>query len=236
VSATLSASKVESNASHLTVLASQHPCWSHPFFDALVERRLSVKQVAGLLRNYDAHASVLRRLLLKAAGIMPEPAVGYVLENVRNEYGNGDYSLNHQAQLRDVARQAGVSFDQFDSVRIEDGVREFCKRAVGFYTPSPQSVPHGYLKSAVSAGAITATELLAIKEFQCLQIAFAKLDLAHHIWFQHVAIEEAHSGESLDLALHFVDHNDALASIEFGMLGILNANIRLYDGLLAAIR
>jgi hypothetical protein len=66
-------------------------------------------------------------------------------------------------------------------------------------------------------------------------VAFAKLDLAHHIWFHHVTIEAEHSDESLALALHFLHNNDAWQEVEYGMLGVLDANVSLYDGLLAAI-
>src|SRR5437016_2291594 len=71
-------------------LAQSHLCWSHPLFARLEGARLTTEQCAALLRNYDEHAGALRRLLLKAATIMPEEAVTYVLENVRNEYGNGN--------------------------------------------------------------------------------------------------------------------------------------------------
>ncbi|HNN64060.1 MAG TPA: hypothetical protein PKH78_13505, partial [Candidatus Obscuribacter sp.] len=85
-------SRVDSSA-WLQAIVAEHPCFKHEMFDRLSSLAktgsLSLKQVASLLKNYDAHASHLRRLLLKAATIMPEEAVGFILENVRNEYGNG---------------------------------------------------------------------------------------------------------------------------------------------------
>src|SRR5581483_9422771 len=90
------------SARYLTELASSHPCRQHPLFAHLRTRTLSKEQAVSLLVNYDAHATLLRRLLLKAAAFMPEPAVGFILENVRNEYGNGDYRLCHQGQLRSI--------------------------------------------------------------------------------------------------------------------------------------
>src|SRR5262245_58694831 len=74
--------------SHLKSLAGSHDCAQHPLFARLDACEPTPARIAGLLRNYDAHAGVLRRLLLKAAAIMPEKACGYILENVRNEYGN----------------------------------------------------------------------------------------------------------------------------------------------------
>lgn len=91
------------------------------------------------------------------------------------------------------------------------------------------------MRAAISAGAITATEILAIREFEYLQMAFAKLGLADHVWFDHVTIEAEHSDESLALALYFAEKQDALHSVEAGFRGILAANMRLYDGLLATI-
>jgi len=220
---------------HLLELAHNHACSSHKLFDFLQEASLTNQQVAALLRNYDAHASVLRRLLLNAAGMMPEAAVTYVLENVRNEYGNGDFSENHQGQLRSLAWDCGVSPEEFFSCRIHPDIGAFIKAASTFYAPGnscPQSLGR-IKKAAITAGAITATELLAIKEFAYLQKAFSRRGLAHHIWFKHVEIEVEHSDESLDLALHFAKEADGLKCVEYGMLGVLDANVRLYDGLLA---
>lgn len=226
---------VDSAKENLLALAYSHDCATHPLFAALEERHLEEHQVAALLRNYDAHASVLRRLLLKAATIMPESAVGYVLENVRNEYGNGDYAGNHQAQLQDVAWQSGVKPEAYKKARIEPAVKSFIKAVGKFYTGADCGSESGLLRPAIAAGAITATELLAVKEFRALQLAFSRFGLEHHIWFHHVTIEEEHSDESLALALHFIEHNHAYGSVVHGMNGVLQANLSLYDGLLATL-
>lgn len=219
-------------ASSLIRMAESHACHSHAFFDFLGNNELNLKQIAALLRNYDAHASVLRRLLLKAATLMPEPAVPLVLENVRNEYGNGNYADNHQDQLRSLAFASGVTENVFRSCKIYAGVRDFIRLACKFYWPGSISKLR---PAAVAAGAITATELLAIKEFACMQKAFRRRNLAHHIWFHHVSIEREHSDESLALAMYFSERPLGLESVEYGLHGILDANIRLYDGFLSAL-
>lgn len=230
-----SESSVSLAKARLLELAESHACSQHRLFAELESKHLTVQQAGRLLKNYDAHASVLRRLLLKAATFMPEPAVGYVLENVRNEYGNGDYSKNHQWQLQDVAWQAGVQEADYHEFAVEPSIKQFINKAAAFYSPECGTVPAGMLKAAISAGAITATEILAIKEFRFLQKAFSRFGLEHHIWFHHVTIEEEHSDESLSLALYFVKHHAAWQSVEFGLTGVLTANIDLYDGLLASI-
>jgi len=218
----------------LLELARRHPCSSHVVFGELSRAQLDVEAAARVLRNYDAHASLLRRLLLLAATLMPEPAVGFVLENVRNEYGNGSYADNHQRQLKDVAVSAGVSEPMWRAVAITTGVKQFIKQAPQFYYPiRPRARAQ---LAAVAAGAITATEILAISEFKALQKAFAPLGLANHRWFNHVMIEEEHSDESLMLALYFIEERAAFPDVEAGMKGILDANCHLYDGLLAALR
>ena len=227
-------------------LAGRHQCASHVLFAELANTRLNVEAVARVLRNYDAHASLLRRLLLLAATIMPEPAVGFVLENVRNEYGNGSYADNHQGQLKDVAVASGVSEQMWRAVGITNGVKEFIKLAPQFYYPVEErrllagtecrQDARASQVAAMAAGAITATEILAISEFRALQKAFAPLGLDHHRWFNHVMIEEEHSDESLMLALYFIEERQAFAFVEAGMKGILDANCHLYDGLLTALR
>jgi len=192
-------------------------------------------QIARFLRNYDAHAAVLRRLLLKAATLMPEEAVGFILENVRNEYGNGNPDDRHQLQLVDVARSAGVTTDEFAAAAVQPGVKEYIRSVTPLYYPLRGRWPQNYRRAAISAGAISATEMLAIKEFESMQRAFSNLGLAHHIWFNHVTVEVEHCDESLDLALHFIEHYRAQEAVEFGMRGVLDANVRLYDGLLAAL-
>lgn len=251
MSSVISSTSLASAKERLLSLAEQHDCWDHPLFARLESCRLTRETIAALLRNYDAHASVLRRLLLRAATAMPEPAVGYVLENVRNEYGNGDYSQNHQQQLQDLAWRAGVQREQYLNAPISEGVRRFCKRASFFYSYSSNAYASNYpqgagghsqmpvasrkLRPAVISGAITATEIMAIREFRYLQKAFASIGLEHHIWFNHVTIEEEHSDESLALALYFIDKHRAFESVALGMIGILEANMDLYDGLLEAL-
>lgn len=226
---------VDSAKEKLLALAYEHECARHPLFQALQHRSLQKHQVAGLLRNYDAHASVLRRLLLKAATIMPESAVGYVLENVRNEYGNGDYAGNHQAQLQDVAWQSGVTKAGYKAAKVQPAIKAFIKEVGHYYTGTGCQTQPGLLRAAIAAGAITATELLAVQEFRALQIAFSRFGLEHHIWFHHVTIEADHSDESLALALHFIEKHHASNSVVYGMNGVLRANISLYDGLLATL-
>lgn len=219
----------------LRLFAASHPCSEHRLFEMLETAKLSVPKSARLLRNYDAHASVLRRYLLRAAAIMPEPAVPLVLENVRNEYGNGDYSKNHQDQLRDLAWKSGVSRAVFFDVPVNPGIKSFIKSARLFYCPKKGLHSAGLLLPAIVAGAITATEILAVKEFAALQKAYASLGLAEHHWFHHVTIEQEHRDESVALAKYFQEKHDAAKSVEFGLKGILDANIYLYDGLLAAL-
>jgi pyrroloquinoline quinone (PQQ) biosynthesis protein C len=216
----------------LLELARAHAASHHPLFSTLADCNLSTKQVAGLLKNYDAHASVLRRLLLKAATVMPEPAVGFILENVRNEYGNGIYQNNHQLQLKSVASLAGVDEALWKQTKIESGVKRFIPQACRAYYPAAKL---GVQRAAIAAGAITATELLAIEEFRSMQKAFARLGLEKHVWFDHVSIEQEHSNESLELALYFCSTETGCAAVEHGMRSLLDANIDLYNGLLAAL-
>lgn len=222
-------------AQHLRQRALWHRCASHPLFEKLDNVTLTAAMAARLLRNYDAHASALRRLLLLAATIMPEEAVTYVLENVRNEYGNGNPDNRHQLQLIDVAMQAGATREMFDCATIESGVKEYIEAIKPFYYPL--AAPHldGFLRPAIASGAITATEILALEEFKHLQNAFSRLGLAHHIWFDHVTVEMEHADESLALALHFIEHYGAVNEVEHGLDAVLNANLSLYDGLLAAL-
>ncbi|HEY9720343.1 MAG TPA: iron-containing redox enzyme family protein [Trichormus sp.] len=215
--------------------ALQHRCARHQFFSYLQTCNISTMQAAALLRNYDAHATVLRRLLLKAAAIMPETAVGYVLENVRNEYGNGNARNRHQLQLKQLACAAGVTPAQFNRVKIEDGVRAYLHQIVRYYCPLKTALPAQFCRPAVAAGAITATEILALEEFRAMQKAFHHLGLAHHIWFDHVNVEAEHLDESLALAVHFIENYDAQDAVEFGMHKVLEANCDLYDGLLNAL-
>lgn len=222
-------------SARLLALADSHPCASHRLFDLLDTQSLTVPQAAGLLKNYDAHASVLRRLLLKAATYMPEPAVGFVLENVRNEYGNGVYENNHQAQLQDVAWSLGVEPATYSALPVMPGIKRFIADATKFYSPPCGWLPKGINRGACVAGAITATEVLAIKEFRSLQAAFRRFGLEHHIWFHHVTIEEAHTGDSLALAMYFIERHGQLNSVEYGMRGVLDANCHLYEGLVESL-
>lgn len=222
-------------AAKLLNLANDHPCSKHPLFAYLEESELNDMQVASLLRNYDAHASVLRRYLLNAAAMMPEYAVPFVLENVRNEYGNGDYSGNHQDQLRDLVWSCGIKRESYFSCKIQAGISKFLKDASKFYSPKNSGEVKGMRKAAIIAGAITATEILAIKEFASIQKPFARRGLGHHIWFHHVEIEAEHTDDSLNLALCFSDSKAGLEGVLYGLRGVLDSNMHLYDGLLCAI-
>jgi hypothetical protein len=215
-----------------------HPAAQHPLFERLNQGKLSQAGAGALLRNYDAHASHLRRLLLKAATIMPEQAVGYILENVRNEYGNGRAEDRHQLQLQDLAWQIGVTTEAYNRFAIKPGIKTFIKDVTDFYYPLNRFNHRQTIKSraAIAAGAITATELLALEEFKCLQKAFLGFGQEHHIWFDHVTIECDHLEDSVSLALYFLEENSALeADLLFGLDGVLNASVHLYDGLLACI-
>jgi hypothetical protein len=219
----------------LREFASSHRCSCHPLFARLSVCSPTGYRVAGLLRNYDAHASVLRRLLLKAVCLMPEEACCYILENVRNEYGNGDPDCRHQLQLLDLARQSGISQEQFKTQRIATGVKAFIAQVTPLYFPVKASLPTHFRPAAVAAGAITATELLAIKEFVHMQHFFRKLGLERHIWFNHIEVENEHSDESLALALHFIARYNAAGEVMFGLNAVLDANCLLYDGLLETL-
>ncbi len=219
----------------LAAIALQHPCARHPLFAALRETPLNKDKAGAFLRNYDAHASVLRRLLLKSAAIMPEEAVGFILENVRTEFGAGDVDARHQLQLTDLACQAGVSGEEFRAYPIESGIKSFIKTATRFYYPLREKGERHY-KPAVAAGAITATEVLAIEEFKNMQVAFSTMGLAHHIWFDHVTVEADHTAESLALAHYFMTSSRNVAAVLFGLHGVLDANMSLYDGLLSALQ
>lgn len=223
----------------------EHPVSRHALFAALNEVELTVESGGRLLKNYDAHASHLRRLLLKSATLMPESAVGFILENVRNEYGNGVDSDRHQLQLQDVAYQAGNSKDDYRKFAVESGVKRFIKDVTPYYFPISQTLAEhsptlknrmrGLSRAAIAAGAITATELMAVEEFKALQIAFRTFDLQDHIWFDHVRVEQEHSGDSIALALYFLERHNSFAAVEFGLKGVLDANVLLYDGLLATL-
>ena len=228
----------------LLEIARNHPCASHEFFDVIRSVKLTPARAGALLRNYDAHASVLRRLLIKAASIMPELAVGFVLENVRTEFGSGNIDDRHQLQLVDVALQTGITLKEFESFVIQPGIKRFIKAATPFYYPTQKShkaIFGKHNRGAISAGAITATEILAIEEFKALQIAFEQFDLQNHIWFDHVTVEVDHTEESLALATFFMqpaqgkirNHTDAVL---LGLNGVLDANMALYDGLLEALQ
>jgi len=237
----------------------QHPAAGHALFAVLNQARPTVDQAGSFLRNYDAHASHLRRLLLKAATIMPEKAVGFILENVRNEYGNGNVDGRHQLQLQDLAWQIGLSRAAYNGFAVQPGIRRFIKDVTPYYYPLGKFAAANKVKetrtltgtesetgsdisrpirsrAAVAAGAITATELMAVEEFKSMQKAFCSFGLEHHIWFDHVTIECEHLEDSVNLALFFLDENPAFADdVLFGLKGVLDANMHLYDGLLACI-
>lgn len=229
--------RVGAYGNQLRHIAAQHECSSHTLFQVLTgANELTSLQLLGLLKNYDVHAGVLRRLLLKAATIMPEEAVGYILENVRNEYGNGNPAARHQLQLQDLAFRLGCTEEKYRQLPVSPGILAFVKSAGRHYFPIGETVAiRKALRPAIAAGAITATELLAIEEFKAMQVAFAPKGLAHHIWFDHVNVEQEHGEESVALALFFMERYDAHEAIELGLHGVLNANLDLYDGLLQAI-
>lgn len=225
----------DSPAQHLRHTALAHPCSHHPLFSYLREQLLNRQQIAGLLKNYDAHASALRRLLLRAATLMPEEAVGYILENVRNEYGNGNPAHRHQLQIWDLAQQVGVTAMDFQQAKIEPEIRLYIRQVTSLYYPCRQWWTKPHLRPAIAGGAIAATELLALVEFAALHKAFAAIGHGQHIWFNHLYVEAEHSDESLDLAVYFIDKFAALSEVEFGLKGVLQSNLHLYDGLLASL-
>ncbi|MBU6453076.1 MAG: iron-containing redox enzyme family protein [Cyanobacteria bacterium REEB67] len=217
---------------------SAHPASRHALFAQLERGHLTPMQAGSLLRNYDAHASHLRRLLLKAATIMPECAVGFILENVRNEYGNGIAAGRHQLQLQDLAWQIGLKRSQYDAFTIQPGIRKFIKDVGAFYYPLARFKEADVAiksRAAIASGAITATELLAVEEFKSLQKAFTPFGLKDHIWFDHVTIECEHLEDSVNLALYFLQEakRDLQDDVLLGLKGVLDANMHLYDGLLA---
>jgi len=219
-------------ANSLAERALKHACARHRLFERLAGATLSPEQLVRLLVNYGAHAALLRRLLLKAAAAMPEKAVGFVLENVRNEYGNGQWSRSHGLQVLDLIAILKERFAIPESrcSGIEDGVKLYMRSVVAWYLPPSLS---GLYRPAVTAGAITATEIMAIEEFAAMQKAFALYGLADHIWFDHVVVEAEHADESLALVQYFLPKHQT--SVEHGLAGVLEANLHLYDGLLSAI-
>jgi hypothetical protein len=239
----------------LVAVALAHRCARHPLFDVLRTTFLDRQRAGAFLRNYDAHATVLRRLLLKAAAIMPEEAVGFILENVRTEFGAGDINARHQLQLIDLALKSGVTRQEFERFPIQSGIRQFIKAVTQFYYPhgsaaarlssykaevvgqrTSRSAARRHYRPAIAAGAITATEVLAIEEFKAMQLAFSTLGLQDHIWFDHVTVEADHTEESLALAQYFMTNEDDAAAVLFGLNGVLDANVSLYDGLLSSLQ
>lgn len=230
----------------ITQFAQAHPAFEHPLFERLRQGAFSCEKLGKLLKNYDAHASQLRRLLLKVATIMPEQAVGLILENVRNEYGNGCEADRHQLQLQSLAWALDISVEQYKQFAVEAEVRKFIKDVTPLYFPlaanycseiiSSKSLPKTILrKAAIAAGAVTATELMAVEEFKALQITFGHYGLQEHIWFDHVQVECEHSDESVALAIYFIEKYDDFEAVQFGLQGVLDANLHLYNGLLATL-
>jgi hypothetical protein len=232
----ISSQEIRKKLHWLLEMIESHPCSEHPLFAQLEKADIrDAEKAALLLKNYDAHASHLRRLLLKAATIMPEEAVGYILENVRNEYGNGRPEGRHQLQLQDVAWGLGIDRSFYEKAPVQAGIKKFIKAVTPFYFPIKEKKERlkGLKRPAIAAGAITATEVMAMKEFKYLQIAFRPFGLADHIWFDHVTVEQEHFDESITLAAYFADTERE--AVEFGLLGVLDANLHLYDGLLATL-
>jgi pyrroloquinoline quinone (PQQ) biosynthesis protein C len=222
-------------ASDLVSIARAHPCASHPLFNLLRQKKLSLQQAGALLSNYAAHANFLRRFLLRAATIMPEGAVGFVLENVRTEYGSGKHDNRHQLQLLHLAQCLGLSRAEFDRYPIRAGVKRFIRDTAALYYPLREKRFVRSSKSAIAAGAITATEILALEEFKAMQVAFAQFGLENHIWFDHVSIEVDHTSESLALAQYFMSEPKKSDAVLIGFNGVLDANVSLYDGLLSCL-
>lgn len=215
-------------ASYLRDLAKEHEASRHPF---LQNPSLNARQAINVLFNYDAHASLLRRLLLNAAGKMPEAAVGFILENVRNEYGNGDYKNCHQQQLRDLITKLTGMEPGYNAQKVSRGVRQYMKLVVDYYDPE-ENTSNNYYLPAVIAGAISATEIMALDEFRSLHQTFHTFNLENHIWFDHVTVEAEHSDEALCLAEFFLVKNNHKKAVEYGFRGVLDANCYLYDGLM----
>lgn len=239
-STSLRALALDSDArSAIARFVENHPAWRHPLFEKLRQGHFTVEQAGRLLKNYDAHASQLRRLLLKTTTIMPEKAVGLILENVRNEYGNGREEDRHQLQLQSLAFAVGVSEDDYREFAVEPPVRTFIKDVTPLYFPLKllaKSRSGSLLrKAAIASGSVTATELMAVEEFKALQVAFSQFGQKDHIWFDHVQVECEHSDESVALALYFIENYDDFEAVEFGLSGVLDANLHLYDGLISTL-
>lgn len=277
----IEASSLPLAAGYLQGMVDGHPASSHSLFVRLREGTLTSAQAVRLLSNYDAHAALLRRLLLSAAAAMPEPAVGFILENVRNEYGNGNYTLCHENLLADLIEltradgehaidsgvpqppaldMASVEFrlklrerngtlkdkngsekngrpEPNSQLSLEEGVREYISKVPFLYSPgkSITGPDERFYKPAITAGAVTATEIMALVEFQAMKEAFQTFGLASHPWFDHVNVESEHSEESLALAGYFIVNHQAKDAVEYGLMQTLDVNVLLYDGLLATL-
>lgn len=235
----------EDSRAAVTKFAQAHPAFEHPLFERLRQGTFSCEKLGKLLKNYDAHASQLRRLLLKVATIMPEQAVGLILENVRNEYGNGHEADRHQLQLQSLAWALDISVEQYRKFAVEAEVRKFIKDVTPLYFPlaenycseiiSSENATTKLRKAAIAAGAVTATELMAVEEFKALQVTFGQYGLQDHIWFDHVQVECEHSDESVALAVYFIEKHNDFEAVQFGLQGVLDANMHLYNGLLATL-
>lgn len=223
----------DSKVSQVETLILEHPCASHKWFELMTQSKIEPDKLLSLLINYDAHATLLRRLLLKSATIMPEAAVGFILENVRTEYGSGDYSKAHQLQLFDLINKLSSMFEvELSPVvrELKPGVRQYLEEISTFYFPE-QELNESMDLPSIAAGAITATEVLAMKEFVVMQKAFSHYGLDDHIWFNHVEVEQEHAGDSLNLVEYFLNSDTrTFESIEFGIGGVLMCNTSLYDG------
>lgn len=163
---------------------------------------------------------------------MPEPAVGFILENVRNEYGNGDYSNCHQGQLRDLMLRLSHLAPLENANKISNGVRQYMRTVIDYYNPRVDNDCADYYFPAVIAGAISATEIMALDEFRSLHKTFHLFNLESHIWFDHVTVEAEHSDEALCLAEYFLAKNKHKKAVEYGFNGVLDANCHLYNGLI----
>ncbi len=102
--------------------------------------------------------------------------------------------------------RAGVSVEELQKAPLEAGVKKYMEQVPQFYFPEQIGHESVLMTPAISAGAITATEILAIEEFRHMQNSFAFLGLHQHIWFDHVTVEVEHSEDSVALAVVLCRH------------------------------
>ncbi len=139
----------------------------------------------------------------------------------------------HQGQLRDLMFKLAMLAPGVHPDRISSGVRAYMKAVVEFYDPTnAETNDNSFYLPAVIAGAISATEIMALDEFRSLFHTFHDFKLQKHIWFDHVTVEAEHTDEALALAEYFLASASAKKAVEYGFNGVLDANCHLYDGLM----